>query len=273
MEMRRQMNPMNMAALAAVVLLLITSCDKEPVDLRPELPPMKTMMMDFSDFSEQPATSKGSATTYQNFLRSYLTVGFWNVSVTLVSALPLAAYIYALEQTPVYLGENTWEWSYEFSLNNVGYAATLSAMRINNEEFTVEMVIAFSALPGNGVKWFDGVVRYDHTSAGWTFYKEGTIPVLEIAWNKDYESEAAGLTYTYTEQGQKENGSYIQWEYIPGGVYDAAYTVSMADGTTYIEWSTTTVEGRIKDHVFFGDDLWHCWDSYANGLADRVCNE
>ncbi len=273
MEMRKQMNPMNMAALAAMVLLLITSCDKEPVDLRPELPPMETMMMDFSDFSAQPATSKGSAATYQNFLRSYLTVGFWNVSVTLVSALPVAAYIYALEQTPVYLGDNTWEWSYEFSLNNISYAATLSAIRINNEEFTVEMVIAFSGLPGNGVKWFDGVVRYDHTSADWTFYKEGTIPVLEIAWNKDYESEAADLTYTYTELGQKESGSYIMWEYKPVEVYDAAYTVSMADGTTYIEWNTTTVEGRIKDPVFFGDDLWHCWDSYASGLADRVCDE
>jgi hypothetical protein len=72
------------------------------------------MMM---DFSEEPAARKGTAYTYKNFLYSYLSVGFWNVSVTLVSALPVVAYGHALQQTPEYLGDNTWEWSYEFPLN------------------------------------------------------------------------------------------------------------------------------------------------------------
>ena len=41
------------------------------------------------------------------------------------------------------------------------------------------------------------------------------------------------------------------WEYIPGEVYDAAYMVSMADGTTNIEWNISTLEGRINDPVFY----------------------
>jgi len=133
------------------------------------------------------------------------------------------------------------------------------------------MVIALSSAPDNGVKWFDGVVRYDHTRANWTFYKNGTTSVLEVGWNKDFETEAADLTYTYTETDMTETGSYIKWEYIPGGVYDAAYTISMAEGTSNIEWNIITIEGRVMAPVFFGDEVWHCWDSQANGLADKVC--
>lgn len=259
-------------ALAGTLLFSVTSCDNDAVDQEPELPPVESMMMDFSDFSDQPAGAKGTADNYQNFARSYFTVGIWNISVTLVSALPVAAYAHALQQQADYLGDNTWEWSYEFSLNNESYSANLTAMRKNNEEFSVEMLIANSDSPDEGVKWFDGVVRYDQTKADWVFYKDGTIPVLEIDWNKDFESEAADLTYTYTEPGQAESGSYIRWEYIPEAVYDAAYTISTSEGTSHIEWNVTTIEGRIKDSEFFGDDAWHCWDSYANGLADIDCN-
>ncbi len=258
-------------ALAATVLFAVSSCDKEPVDERPELPPVESMMMDFSDFSELPAGSKASAYTYQNFPHSYLTVGFWNIYATLVSALPLAAYAHLLGQTPEYIGDNTWEWSVEFVLNNLNHVATLTAERINNEEFSVEMLIGQAAPPDSALLWFDGVVRYDHTAAVWNIYKNGTIAVLEIEWNKDFETGEADLTYTNTEAGQAETGSFIMFEYIPGGVFDAAYTVSMASGLTNIEWNTSTIEGRVMNPLFFGDDAWHCWDSYANGLVDKIC--
>lgn len=270
--MRRKMRLIAVAALGAFVMLTLSSCENEPDDQRMELPPVESMMMDFADFSEEPAAPKGSAYTYKNFLYSYVNVGFWNVAVTLVSALPVAAYAHALQQTPEYLGDNTWEWSYEFPLNGLNYLATLTGARLNNEEFSVDMVIAFALSPNAGVKWFDGVVRYDHTKADWTFYKDGTISVLELGWNKDFETEAADLTYTFTEPENLESGSYIMWEYIPENGYDAAYTISMAGGTSNIEWNSTSIEGRVLAPVFFGDDLWHCWDSQANGLVDKVCD-
>jgi len=269
--MKEQVKLIGAGLLAVILLFAVTSCDKEPVDQRPELPPVESLLMDFSDFSEQPSSSKGTAESYENFLYSYLTVGFWNVSVTFVSALPIAAYAHALQQAPVYLGDNSWEWSFDFPWNNNEYTATLTAERISNEEFSAKMEISLAAFPDNLVKWFDGVVRYDHTKADWTFYKEGTISVLEVEWNKDFENEAADLTYTYVEAGVKESGSYIMWQYIPGAIYDAAYTISMADGTTSIEWNITTIEGRVKAPGHFGDEAWHCWDSHANGLADRDC--
>ncbi len=270
--MRKQIISGFAVVLMATLLFPLTSCDKEPVEDRPQLPPVESIMMDFSDFDEEPAGSKGSASTYQNFTRAYLTVGFWNLSVSVVSAIPVAAYAHALQQEADFMGDNTWEWSYDFTLNNVSYAAILTAHRISNEEFTVDMSIAYSAFPEQSVKWFDGVVRYDHTQADWTFYKDGSVPVLEIAWNKNFETEAADLTYTYTEADQNETGSYVMWEYIPGADLDAAYTVSMSAGMTHIQWNTLTIQGHIKEPAFFGDDAWHCWDAKDMGFVDIDCN-
>lgn len=270
--MRKQLRRIAIVALAAAFIFTATSCDKEPDGLRPELAPLETMLMDFSDFSTRPAGTKGTEFTYDNFVFSYLTVGYWSISAAIVSTLPVAAYTHALTQTAEYLGDNTWEWSYNFNYNSLSYVATLTGERISNEEFTMEMIIIQPSLaPGNGVKMFDGVVRYDHTAADWTFYNEEGDALLEVTWNKDFETEAADLTYTYMEADQEETGSYIMWDYNPDEVFDAVYTISMSESMTYIEWNTGTIEGRVKAPVYFEDENWHCWDSLANGLADIDC--
>jgi len=256
--------------LSLAILMAGTSCDREPVEDRPELPPAESMVMDFSDFNEQPGAKK-SAATYENFLHAYLSVFFWNVATTVTFALPVTAYGYALQQDAVYLGDHTWEWSFDFPWGDNQYTATLTGTRLNNEEFTMEMVIAPGSTPEQGVKWFDGVVRYDHTHATWNFFKEGTIKVIEGEWNKDFVTEAGDLAYTYVEEGHEQEGSYIMFEYNPGEVFDAAYTISLAERLTLIEWNTETVEGRVMDQVRFEDSEWHCWDSAEAGFMDKVC--
>jgi len=128
-----------------------------------------------------------------------------------------------------------------FTWSGLDYTATLSAARINNEEFSLEMLIAPSATPEQGERWFDGVVRYDHTRANWTIYKDGSIEVLEAEWTKDYELD------------------------------DASFAVSRSTGTTLIQWNTSSREGRVQDEAKFGDAEWNCWDTLDNGLVDKVC--
>lgn len=253
------------------MMLFSVSCDKEPVEDRPELPPLESLVMDFSAFAQQPGSLKSSEITYENFLHAYLSVVFWNVASTTTIAVPAAAYTHALSQDPVYLGDHTWEWSFGFSLQEESYDATLTGARLNNEEFSMEMVISVAGSPDQSIKWFDGVVRYDHTHASWNLYGEDGVKLLEAEWNKDFETEEGDLTYTYVEPGQEETGSYISYAMIPGAVYDASYTISLSGGETLIEWNTTTLEGRVKDTSWYGDSEWHCWDSAANGLADMVC--
>jgi hypothetical protein len=96
--------------LSLSLVFAATSCeDKEPVEDRPELPPIESLKMDFSDFAEEPGGDKGTLATYQNFWYSFWTVAIWNSAAVIVSALPVTAYAYALQQTPAYVGNYTWE--------------------------------------------------------------------------------------------------------------------------------------------------------------------
>ena len=259
-------------ALTLTVLFATTSCEKQAKGDRPELPPAELLFMDYSDFDEEPGASKGSLESHDNFIHAFGTVLFWHSPfVTVHTALPVAAYKIAIAQEAVDMGDNTWKWSYDFSWGEITYVVSLTASRINNEEFSIEMDVALASLPEMGVLWFDGVVRYDHTHASWTIYKEGTIAVVEAEMNMDFETEAGSLKYTYVEPGMEETGSYILYEYDSEELYDASYTVSLSAGATGIEWDTTTKEGHVKDEVKFGDTNWHCWDSLANGLVDKDC--
>lgn len=269
--MKKPLNSLLAMTLAAMLMLSFTSCDNEPVDQRPELPPVESFVMDFSNFTNQPAGMKNSELTYKNFLLSFTTVAYWSAKAAMITALPAAAYTYALSETPEYTEDEVWEWSYEFEHDGISYKATLLGKRLDNEEFSVEMFIAEASMPEEEYKWFDGVVRYDHTVASWNLYKEGNLAVLEIYWNNDFETEEADLTYTYVEPDQTETGSYITWEYRPGEDFDASYNMSMSEGMTVIEWNVSNMGGRIQSPAFYEDENWHCWDSFDNGLADIAC--
>ncbi len=259
--------------MAAMVSLMISfsACDSEPVDERPDLPPIESMMMDFSDFEGQPGGAKASELSYGNFTHSYFSVVYWNLISTVAMTLPVAAYGHALQQEAEYVGDQTWEWSFDFKYEGVDYSAVLTGARMSNEKFSTEMKIGLAAQPGQGIKWFDGEVRYDHTQAIWNLYKEGTVKVLEAEWHKNFETEAGDLKYTYMEPELEETGSFIMFEHMPQEVYDASYTISLAAGTTEIEWNIASKEGHVKDETKFGDANWRCWDSHANGLADMDC--
>ena len=260
--------------MVIAISLINTSCDKDPVEDKPVLPPVSSFIMDFSDFDQLPAGAKSTIPSFQNFSHAFGNVAFWHRITTITLALPVAAYAQILNQEPEYMGDNTWEWTYDFSMLNVEYKATLTAERLNNEEFKAEMSINKKTLPGKGQTWFDGVVRYDHTHASWNLYKYENITqvkILESDWNWDYETETGDMTYTYVESGNLQEGSFIKLELFSPDQQelDAAFTISLSAGVIYIEWNRTTKAGRIMDPNHFQDELWHCWDET---LVDVDCN-
>ena len=258
--------------MAATLLFIAVSCDKNPKGDQPELPPVESLFMSYADFDEQPV-KKAALASHENYIYAYSSLLFWhsNPSITLTMALPIAAYGYALTQESEYVGDNTWKWSFDFQWNQLSLIVTLTASRENNEEFSIKMDVAHAELPSLGVKWFDGMIRYDHTHATWTIYKEGTLAVVDGEMNYNYETNAGDLKYTYVEPEMDETGSYILYGYDQEAVYDASYTVSYSTGMTVIEWDTTTKEGHVKDENHFQDADWHCWDTLANGLVDKIC--
>ncbi|MGM0464389.1 MAG: hypothetical protein ACQEQW_07005 [Bacteroidota bacterium] len=257
--------------MLTAIMLMNTSCDRENQDEKPELPPVESLVMDFSDFDSRPDQQKGIVETYNNFVYSYLNVVFWSSLSSGSIALPVAAYTQLLDQDADYLGDNIWQWEYNFTWDESEYTATLTAQRLNNEEFSMEMVIALSAASESGFKWFEGIVRYDHTAASWDVYKYNDmdpVKMLEVDWTKDYEAETSSLTYVYVEPGKEETGSSITMGKDASLDYNAWYTITLSTGTIEIQWDTATKEGRVRNPDHFEDNNWHCWNSE---LMDVEC--
>jgi hypothetical protein len=257
--------------LATVILIAITSysCEKDKdQDTLPELPPVEALMMDFSKFIDDPNQGMKSE-TYFNAPYAYATVFIWNVLVSVPMIVPVAAYLESFKHTPVYLGDNKWQWSYSVTGGGKTYTARLVTTRISNEEFTAEMLVSDN-IAMQDFKWFEGTIRYDRTNADWTMYDpQDNLAWLEIEWNMDWEKEVSDMTYTIVKEGNEEFGSYITFGITDETDYDAYYTISRSVRETMIEWNLETSVGRVKDTVQFGDDLWHCWNEL---FQDVDCN-
>jgi hypothetical protein len=269
------MNPIRQLSIISVgilsIVLITTGCSKDEVGEPPELSPMESFQMDFSYFNDPSDTLGGekSLSQYHNWGSAFATVSAWKAFVTLGMAVPVASYTEALKQEAVYLGENRWEWTYDVTVKMISYSARLIAERISNDEFTASMYITRSGAGGfNEFKWFEGTIRYDHTHASWTIYENPEDPaaLVNIDWNRDWEAETADITYTNVREGNSEYGSFISFSVDPDRDYDAAYTISISRGETFIEWNRSTKAGRIKSQERFGDDLWRCWNGQLQNI-------
>lgn len=251
--------------LIVASLASCNSCDKVDPDEKPNLPPQESLFMDFSDFNERP-DEKG--TTYNNFVYSFLNVAFWNTLGTVTLAPPAVAYVSILQQNARYLGDNSWEWVAYFTYNQTNYVGTLTTLRLDNETYSVELVVAPESNPDSEFKWVDGVVRYDLTSASYNIYINPGNPVkaLEVDWVN--EDNTSSLTYTYTVPGETETGSSINYSVDPSLTYDASYTINLSGETIEIEWDRASKAGRVRNEDYFLDNEWHCWDS---NLVDIDC--
>jgi len=256
-----------------MVSLMISCSEDEEKEDPPELPPMEALLMDFSNFNNPNDTlsHKKSIESYRNWGHSYFTVAIWSWIATVSVTVPVIAYAEAFNHTPVYLGDNSWEWSYTKNINLIEYSVRLVSKRISNEQFTLKMYVTKSGIGGyEDFLWFEGTVRYDRTSATWTLYENPADPngLLSIEWEMDWEEETYMIKYTGIKPGAAEYGSYIQHGVTTDTDYNAYYIISGSMNTVEINWNTQNLSGRVKDPVKFGDNQWHCWDET---LQDVIC--
>lgn len=258
-------------AMGMLMALAITSCNKDDKDEIPEMPPIESFRMDFSDFTVFPDTtdSKKSLAGYRHFTYSFVTVGVWNLVTTVTLAIPVAVYLESFNHTPEFLGENTWQWTYSVDT----YTARLVTTRISNEEFTAEMFISHTGEQAfEDFKWFEGTVRYDHTQANWKLYESPANHVqwLDIAWTRDWEAGTSEITYTNVKAGSEEFGSYITYGIVEDPDYNAFYRVVTASNEVNIEFNTDTKAGRVKSPAHYGNGNWHCWNEQ---FQDTDCGQ
>lgn len=266
-----------MLIIVIMAAFTMSGCKKdEDEDNPPDLPPTNALLMDLTGFEEQPGVKK-SEEGFTNFFQAFFTVAIWDGIAVAPVAFPAMAYAEAFNHDPVYKGENSWEWAYSKTINQIEFSARLVSKRISNEEFTLKfyvttsqpILILESPVKLDDFLWFEGTVRYDRTEADWTLYDVSSSEAyLSIHWEKDWEEDTWMIKYTIVVTGDPQNGSYIEQGHTDRTDFNAYFTSSYLSNMIYIEWETTTFSGRIKAEYSFGDTEWHCWDE---NKMDIVC--
>jgi hypothetical protein len=127
-----------------------------------------------------------------------------------------------------------------------------------------------SSSPSSTFQYLYGEVANDLSTADWQINKNdgGSSTILNGLYTMNATSGFESLEYTYTESGETENFSTIEFNVLTSGDYDAAFYMSMSAGDVDVEWDTSSDAGRVKSFAAFSDNDWHCWNDV---LADAVC--
>jgi len=260
--------------LAIFIGLIIFSGCKKKGD-PPEIPPQETFAMDFSQFPEanQKMAGKIAAdTTNNNWAFSILTVGFWQLVVTVNMVVPVLAFAESFNHEAKYVRKDGGKWKWEYNVNdNVGntYTAKLYG-QIDGDQVYWEMYISKSG-DYTDFLWYDGISKLDNTQGTWTLYKAPTNPVeyVDIEWHRNNDG-TSDVKYTNVEPNSNGNGGYIYYGLTNDPDFNAFYDVYVIESNNLseIRWNTTGYYGRVRNQTYFGDNEWHCWN---NLLEDADC--
>ncbi|MBI2968544.1 MAG: hypothetical protein HYY40_12140 [Bacteroidetes bacterium] len=255
--------------LALIGLFPMTSCRKKGET--PVLPPQESFVINTDALPDSASGKTAADTTMAKWFYSAATVGIWNTVLTVTLFVPVASYVEALKQTPVW-DKKEKKWSWVFSVTgfwNITYTCKLYGW-VNGTNYEWEMYISQAGGPQN-VLWYEGVTAKDQSHAEWTLYKDINNPVkfIGVVYNKNGDG-TSNIKYTNILEGDAGNGGYIYYGLSTDPQYNAFYDVNYIQNSklTEIRWNTTSKIGKVRDNVQFGDSDWHCWDTM---LKDAVC--
>ncbi len=254
---------------------LLTSCKKKKGD-PPVLPDEESMIIDFSNFEigksvDFLALEKGVENSNWEFAATV--AGYWKAILTGTLIVPVSAFKLAVDQSPEWIEENTWEWNYSASVLSVTYNARLvGQIRASDVKWTM-----YISREGTGeypeFVWFEGTSDLSGNSGQWILNHSYTYQesLLQIDWTKTGDSMGT-VKYEYirTLNDNREtdtfNGSYIEYG-VTSNPLDGYYSIHYYSSTyqTFwdvdVEWSTENYNGRVMCSPWFGDSVWHCWNS------------
>jgi len=270
-----------MKKFVSVVILLVLipaffiGCKKKNnPGIPPDLPPVESMSIDFSNFTgvkkslEILPGQKGTENSNWEFAATV--AGIWRVIIGTTLAVPVASFQMAVEQQPEYISDNTWQWSYNVTVGDVTYQARLTGKtQTGNVEWKMYITKTGSY---NDFLWFEGSSRSDGSGGQWILYQSNEYPVqiLQIDWTKSGD-EVGTIKYTFIKPSDPFQSSYIEYG-LTSSTLNAYYSIHYYNGVKFsdvdVEWNTTTKEGRVKSLDYLGDANWYCWDSnYVNVLC------
>jgi hypothetical protein len=260
----------------------------------PQVPPQSTFVMDFSDFIQGKTSfvpSQGSGVVFAGLLPgsiptavklnalgdrtnwgfAALNVGFWNLVGFVGLAIPVAAFVESIQQTPVKQADNSWVWTYSITVQEVTYTAELHGKYIDSG-VRWEMYIT-KQNEYTDFLWYYGESNSDNTQGYWILKEKPSKEndLLRIDWHRKPADETGDIKYSNIVPGGVEKGGYISFAVSQNEPYNRLYTIfnKGKNETTYIEWNKTSKDGRVKDSMHFGDDNWHYWDSNLKNMSSE----
>ena len=274
--------------LMAFAFIFTTSCDNsdEATDEANNLalPLYESMVIDFSNFTDDSNTGKSTALVYDNkapngnWFFSRIVVGVWNSTLFTNLAVPVASFKSAFANTPENLGDNIWQWTYSVDGFTSEYSARLTG-EVTGEEVLWEMYITKIGIGAfEEFLWFSGSSAMDGNSGFWLLNESAERPeaMLRIDWERSND-EIGSIRYTWVrELDEQENDDMFKDSYLEYGLQDGdldAYFKAYAFDSNKqdfsdvrIEWSRTTFVGRVMAFDYFEDEEWHCWDSNGDDV-------
>lgn len=278
----------SLLAVAVLISLTVVSCKKDK-GKPPVLPPYESMAIDFTDFESGKksldllSSAKDVPDPDENYTFSASVAGLWNSILAVNLVVPVTAFKLAVNNTPVWIADKTWQWSYSVT----GVVGTFKARLVGKILATNIKWEMYIKREGTGAfdefMWFEGTTALDGTSGQWTLNYDNTrqVPYLQIDWTKTGTSIGT-VKYTYIREQTDAGGadpfknSYIQYG-LTTATLNGYYTVHVYEPLViqdfvdiFIEWSTAAGNGRVKALYKFGDNNWHCWDTDKNNITCPV---
>lgn len=248
-------------AFALIVsMIALGGCKKDKEESAPTLPPMSSLAIDLSIFTGDDLKKSTMIDTCSYFHIVSGAVGYWNLTLAISLAIPVAAYAEALEQDAVRLDNNTWVWSY--SIDN-GYSADLVA-DVVGDSVEVGMYITKAGVY-DSLLWYSGKFDILRTGGEWTINNLPDHPAtawLKIQWNANYENETANIRYTVVDPANEYHGSYIEYGKTASTHYDLYYNLynSQEDKEYGVGYNSETHVGFV-----YYDAMQFCWNvNHAN---------
>lgn len=241
-------------------------CKKDKGD-PPILPPEESMMIDFSNFDGQSKSAKATdeikGTENSHWTFAAMAAVTWKTIVSLNLAVPVASFRLAVDQSPSWVSEKTWQWSYNVPAGGITYKARLTG-QIRSNDVEWKMYITKEGTGGyTDFLWFEGTSSIDGSGGEWIIYESNASPVemIKISWTKTGASVGM-VKYTFVKSGSFMD-SYIEYG-LTGNALNAYYKIHYYNGVKFsdvdVEWSTTNHNGRIRSLDYLGDNNWYCWN-------------
>ena len=278
--------------LALTILVLIPGCGD--TSGAPTIPPIETFLIPFDAFtgnanstsifvtesqmqttllslpdSEQLTLPLALSSNKSNWNHAALNVGFWSAVALVGLAVPVGAFQASFRNIPLQQPDGSWIWSYSVLVRGSVHSAELQGqfipegvhwdMRISKEDEYQDFL------------WYYGESNLPATEGFWILKQNPDEPndLLEIDWSRNISTGTYSIRYTNIVPDGPENGGYIDVQYTDDIPYDYIWDIynKGQDNHTYIEFSGSSGEGRVKDFNRFGDNDWHCWDSDRMNVA------